>query len=179
MINKHSSIRKNSYKTAITRKKFSAPMKWLMYEDLLDPGFHLDLLDYGCGKGWDAMMLGMSKYDPHFFPTKPDGEYGIITCNYVINTMASSFDRMNLILDIQNLLTDDGIAYITIRADKRNLNGITKTGSWQGFTPLNLPVVHKTSGYIIYELRKLDGLGNIFIDPCHSALVVDVFSGGL
>ena len=166
MRNKYSRLRTNSKKTAITRKKLSAPMRYL-----LDNGFFprearrlLTVLDFGCGKGFDADFCGFAKYDPHFFPDKMMIQskcWDIVVCNYVLNVIPDLTSRMAVIWDIQNTLLDDGVAYISIRNDKKNLNGETKIGTWQGFTPLNLPVVHKTSGFIIYKLTKNDNLGVI------------------
>ena len=50
----------NSHKTAIKRNKLSAPMRYLSENNLLKG----DLLDYGCGRGDDADLLSMDKYDP-------------------------------------------------------------------------------------------------------------------
>ena len=167
MRNDYSRLRTNSKKTAITRTKLSAPMRYL-----LDNGFfprggaRLDCLDYGCGKGFDADFCGLAKYDPHFFPDKmliQAKSWDIVVCNYVLNVIPDLTSRTSVIWDIQNTLVDDGVAYISIRNDKRNLNGETKIGTWQGFTPLNLPVVHKTSSYIIYKLTKTDSLGGMFL----------------
>ena len=167
MRNDYSRLRTNSKKTAITRTKLSAPMRYL-----LDNGFfprggaRLDCLDYGCGKGFDADFCGLAKYDPHFFPDKmllQSKSWDIVVCNYVLNVIPDLTSRTAVIWDIQNTLVDDGVAYISIRNDKRNLNGETKIGTWQGFTPLNLPVVHKTSSYIIYKLTKTDSLGGMFL----------------
>ena len=167
MRNDYSRLRTNSKKTAMTRKKLSAPMRYL-----LDSGFfprgsanqNKEFLDYGCGKGFDADFCGFAKYDPHFFPDKmliQSKSWDIVVCNYVLNTLPTMTDVHSVIWDIQNTLVDDGVAYISIRNDKKNLNGETKIGTWQGFTPLNLPVVHKTSSYIIYKLTKNDNLGVI------------------
>ena len=65
-VSKGRKMRINAYKTAITRKKPSLPMRWLAKEGLIPS--RIDTLDYGCGKGFDADYFGMDKYDPHFFP---------------------------------------------------------------------------------------------------------------
>ncbi len=169
MRNDYSRLRKNSKKTAMTRKKLSAPMRYLLDNGFFPRGAanqNKKFLDYGCGKGFDADFCGFDKYDPHFEGVDsllPHNHYDIITCNYVLNTLPTMTDVHSVIWDIQHHLKEDGVAYISIRNDKKNLNGETKIGTWQGFTPLNLPVVHKTSSYIIYKLTKTDSLGGMFL----------------
>ena len=159
MRNEYSRLRTNSKKTAITRKKLSAPMRYL-----LDNGFFphearrlLTVLDFGCGKGFDADFCGFAKYDPHFEGVDsllPHNHYDIITCNYVLNTLPTMTDVHSVIWDIQGHLKEDGVAYISVRNDKKNLNGETKIGTWQQYVSLDAPIVHKTSGYIIYKITK-------------------------
>lgn len=48
-------------KTAITRKTLSTPMKWLDDHHMLACNRPNRRLDYGCGKGFDADLLGMHK----------------------------------------------------------------------------------------------------------------------
>jgi len=165
MRNDYSRLRKNSKKTAMTRKKLSAPMRYL-----LDNGFfprggaRLDCLDYGCGKGFDADFCGFDKYDPHFEGVDsllPHNHYDIITCNYVLNTLPTMTDVHSVIWDIQAHLKEDGVAYISVRNDKKNLNGETKIGTWQQYVSLGDLIVHKTSGYVLYKITKQDTLTDI------------------
>ena len=177
MRKEYSRLRKNSKKTAMTRKKLSAPMRYL-----LDNGFFprgrlswspesewvtgtpLRFLDYGCGKGFDADFCGFHKYDPHFEGVDsllPHNHYDIITCNYVLNTLPTMTDVHSVIWDIQAHLKEDGVAYISVRNDKKNLNGETKIGTWQQYVSLDAPIVHKTSSYVIYEITYQDTLTDI------------------
>ena len=167
MRNDYSRLRTNSKKTAMTRKKLSAPMRYL-----LDSGFfprgsanqNKEFLDYGCGKGFDADFCGFAKYDPHFFPDKmliQSKSWDIVVCNYVLNTLPTMTDVHSVIWDIQAHLKEDGVAYISVRNDKKNLNGETKIGTWQQYVSLDAPIVHKTSGYIIYKITKQDTLTDI------------------
>jgi len=109
-------------------------------------------LDYGCGKGQDADRLGMDKFDPHFFPELPGAQYTTITCNYVLNVVEDPATQVNIINHIRELLTEDGKAYVTVRADVK-VDGPTSKG-WQGTVTLNFPIVKKTSGYTIYRVTK-------------------------
>ena len=48
-----------AWKTAIGRNKPSAPLRALETKGLIVG----DVLDYGCGKGYDAYYLGSDSYD--------------------------------------------------------------------------------------------------------------------
>lgn len=139
----------NEHRTAITRRGSSAPMKWLDTKGLLIG----TLLDYGCGKGVDADIYDMDRYDPHYQPNMPNGKYVTVTCNYVLNVIQSKTRRAVVMQSIRNKLTPEGIAYITVRNDITR-TGTTRIGTWQGKIILDLPVVRKCSGYIIYKLNK-------------------------
>lgn len=142
-----------SYRTAITRKKLSAPMQWLKDNGLLKGA---DCLDYGCGKGSDADILLMDKYDPHFFPDIFNlKSYDTITCHYVLNVIEDNAKKLRTIKTMQFLLNDDGKIYISVRRDVTK-NGYTKKKTYQenvfidGLTP-----IHEVKGsYAIYELNK-------------------------
>jgi hypothetical protein len=141
----------NAYKTATVRKKPSAPMVRLAADGRLVGR----MLDYGCGRGCDADTYGMDRYDPHYYPDVPDGQFDTITCNYVLNVIEVESTRLHILWDIQARLAQGGRAYITVRTDKAALKGTTRTGSWQGHIVLDLPVVSRGSGYVTYELPQL------------------------
>lgn len=138
-----------AWRTAIKRTKLSKPLRWLREQGLLE-GRHLD---YGCGRGDDADKLGCERYDPHFQPVMPDGRFEVITCNYVLNVIEEEAERVRVVQDIQSRLEYDGCAFIAVRANRKDLKGLTRIGTWQGLVSLNLPVVYKDSDTIIYELR--------------------------
>lgn len=140
----------NAYKTAISRNKPSVPMRALSAAGRIVGR----ALDYGCGKGRDAYTYQMEKYDPHFAPVMPDGQFETITCNYVLNVIESAEERLQVLRDIQARLLPHGAAYITVRNDKAALNGRTSKGTWQGLIVLDLPIVQRGSGYVTYLLTK-------------------------
>ena len=142
----------NSYKTATLRIEPSRPIRRLASDGLIIGR----TLDYGCGQGLDADYYGMESYDLHFAPIMPDGKFDTITCTYVLNVIEDHEVRVRVLQNIQHRLTDTGIAYITVRDDKRALCGITRSGSWQGLIVLALPVRYKHAGYVTYELRHRD-----------------------
>lgn len=137
-----------SKKTAIHRKAPSVPMRWLSSQGMLRG----TMLDYGCGHGIDADTFGMDKYDLNWFPTKPDREYDTITCNYVLNVIQSPIDRLAVLVSILARLKKSGTAYITVRADKKKLKGVTSTGTWQEDIHLDgiWKLVRSTSTYRTY-----------------------------
>ena len=137
-----------AHKTAIKRNKLSAPAQWLLNNGYIKGG----VLDYGCGRGEDAGRLGCEGYDPHYFPWLPIGPFDTITCIYVLNVICDTFERRTVLKQISDYLGSDGRAYIAVRNDRKACKGFTKTGSWQGLITLDLPVVHRGSGYVIYEM---------------------------
>lgn len=143
-------MKDNSHKTATTRIEPSAPMVRLATDGLIVGR----ALDYGCGKGFDADYYAMESYDPYFGSQLPGGSFDTITCNFVLNVIERAESRLDVLRRIQASLADGGMAYITVRNDRRALNGITKTGSWQGLIVLRLPVRYKCAGFVTYELNR-------------------------
>lgn len=133
------------HKTAIRRKNASMPCRWLMENE--EPS---SILDYGCGhgrdvqafleEGWEA--LG---YDPHFFPTQPNGRFDWVLCSYVLNVIEDPSERKKVIADLNRLGTK---VLIVVRHPKNipTENGtsfsdgiLTRTGTFQkGFGPKEL-----------------------------------------
>lgn len=128
------------HRTAIQRNKLSAPMKLLEEDGQLDGR----VLDYGCGRGFDAKALELELYDPYFFPDVPDGKFDTITCNYVLNVVDEETEAW-IISDIESKLEDGGHAFITVR---RDLNGSEST---QRVVRLDLPVYFENNSFCIYE----------------------------
>lgn len=141
------------HRTAISRGKPSAPAVWIKENIGFDPR---NTLDYGCGRGDDVRHLSVDGYDPKGFYSSKGlrGGYTTILCTYVLNVIPSEEER-NLVIDaVKKLLSDDGVAYFSVRADKKNLNGWTNSGTYQAYIELDYTVVKKTSGYIIYKITK-------------------------
>jgi|TARA_Y100000310_G_scaffold157431_1_gene156778 hypothetical protein len=143
------------HKTVITRSKPSAPARWI-YDNI---GFDAnEALDYGCGKGYDAHYFGMKGWDINGCWWNLEGQlFKTILCSYVLNVIFSENERKQVISHIQKHLTWNGSAYLTVRNDKKNLNGWTKKGTYQTFVDLPLPIVHRTGSYIIYKLDHATG----------------------
>ena len=136
------------YLTAISRKKESTPVRWLIDQGLIVG----DVLDYGCGHGKCAEVMGADKYDPYHHRVKLTKKYDTITCNYVLNVITPEEGEL-VIEKIKNLLNDDGTAYITVR---RDVKGEVKTvkNTRQIHIELDYPSIRKTSTYEIYKVKK-------------------------
>jgi hypothetical protein len=145
-----------SHLTALRRNKLSQPAQWLFDKGLIKGR----ALDYGSGQGYDARALDLEAYDPHFSPIEFRGKYTTIMCNFVLNVIEDEDERAFVLLRIASLLAIGGVsvAYITVRADKRKLNGATKRGTWQGYIELDLPVVKKTANWVMYRLTRNESL---------------------
>ncbi len=138
-----------SYLTAISRNKLSLPAQYISDNDLLKG----DLLDYGCGRGSDANLLLADKYDPYYFPQKPNHQYDTIICNYVLNVVKPQIVN-EIVNAIKSYLKVGGTAYIVVRRDIKK-EGITSKGTGQWNVLLNLPiVVEKKNKFCIYKLTK-------------------------
>ena len=136
--------------TAISRKNPSVPMRNLDKKGLLVG----KMLDYGCGRGFDAEHFKMDKYDPHYAPQEPKDKYDTITCNYVLNVLEEE-EMHEVIHKLTTLLNKDGKVYITVRRDiEKNLGkeGFTSKGTFQRNVVLPLPVFKETSAYCTYIL---------------------------
>lgn len=113
----------------------------------------LPVLDYGSGKGFDAMYYQTAMYDPNHFPFKPRGKFRTITCNFVLNVVRKSQEK-RILKDIQDLLANNGSAYISVRRDIKGQH-IRKNGTYQRRCELPyLCLMEENSDFAIYHMRK-------------------------
>lgn len=135
---------KTSAKTAIKRKQPSAPLQYLLENGLIKGR----VLDYGCGRGFDMTFLQSEGYDPNYLPNMPDGQFDTILCTYVLNVVDETLEH-SILKQIQDKLTTNGIAYISVRRDKKLHT------SQQRWIVLDLPIAHEHNGaYTMYKLSK-------------------------
>jgi hypothetical protein len=148
-----------SWKTAISRKKLSGPMRYLKETGRL----FANVLDYGCGKGFDADALGLDKYDPHFFPEFRGGGYEGVACVYVLHVIENPNDRSNVERRIMGKLVPGGDGYIAVRNDKKLLNGRTSRGTWQGDVEpsSDWQLIKTTAQFRMYHFRA-----PLVLEPC-------------
>jgi SAM-dependent methyltransferase len=132
-------------------------MRFLKDKGLISQGWLT--LDFGCGHGTDAKLLGIFGYDPHYTPLAVwifGEKWDVITCNYVLNAVSES-EQEQIINQIRGLLAPNGRAYITVRRDAHKLNGLTKRGTIQRNVFLPLPIVYeKPKHFCIYLLQSPD-----------------------
>lgn len=140
------------HKTARARKTLSAPAQFLQQQGLLKGR----VLDYGCGRGFDADTLGIHGYDPHWRPKLPRGQFDTVLCTFVLNVLPTVEERQKVLESIEALMRHNtrrgckARAYITVRADVAELKGWTAQETWQGLIKLNFPVVHQCKGWVMY-----------------------------
>jgi len=141
--------------TAIKRTKLSAPMQYL-YDGGLTTG---NCLDYGCGRGFDCDVLGISGYDPFWRPLEcwlyvdhPE-KYDRVFCNYVLNVVTIE-EQKHIIDTINGLLDRRGLAFYAVRRDiKEDRQG---RGCIQRAVVLSDPFksLVKNSSFEIYLIGK-------------------------
>lgn len=149
--------------TAIARGKASAPARWLVARGLVAG----DVLDYGCGRGRDALTYGWAGWDPSSGEPHPLQQYDRVICTYVFNTLPDEHEREATAESIRGLLKPDGAAYLAVRRDRAKLQGYTRRGTWQGFIHfLELPMLKRTGSFAVFELtRDAPSLHSLVI-PC-------------
>jgi len=122
------------------------------------------VLDWGCGRGADADYIMRDicycdRYDPHYQPDLPTHKFDTVLCTYVLCTIPEYHDRAGIIEQAWEYLAPGGWMYVTVRADKSNLQGWTCRKTWQGYVGDEMErggftLIHKTSGYEIWGVKK-------------------------
>jgi len=140
-----------SHLTAITRKKPSRPFQILNDSGMIQG----EVLDYGCGKGFDADFYKIDGYDPHY---RPDStifmkKYNTIVCNYVLNVVQKD-EAVSIIKKIWKLLQPNGVAYFAVRRDLKQKEVYSSRGTYQLMVYLDLPTIHKENNLWIYRMQK-------------------------
>lgn len=135
--------------TAIHRTAPSLPLRWLVEQG------HIPLtgrcLDYGCGHGIDARALAIERFDPQWFPVRPEGKFDCVLCSYVLNVLPPA-ERKDVLADIRKLLKRGGRALLTVRRDiEEPTEG---RGCTQYPVKLRYPVLWEDTKFAIYLMRK-------------------------
>ena len=138
------------WSTAIFRERLSRPARWLV-----EKGFLKDAkqgLDYGCGRGVDAGLLGFEKFDPHWFPSQPPtGIFDVVLCTYVLNIVPES-EEADILKSLRYCLADEGRAFVSVRRDiKADKPG---RGCVQRSVELSSASLVKNSSFEIYMFEK-------------------------
>ena len=142
-----------SHLTALNRSVPSVPLQILLRKQLiLNP-----VLDYGSGKGMDYRTLkswGFDAYcyDPYYSPEQPTIKFRCILCTYVLNVVQKPV-RPYILKDIDSLLLEGGVAYITVTRRKKKPFWTSK-GTYQDYVELDLPIIYQDKYRCIYEYHK-------------------------
>lgn len=107
----------NSHLTAKERTRISFPSAWLLKNNLLQG----DILDFGCGLGFDVEDLkqkgyNIEGYDKYHCPEYPTQKYDTIICHYVLNVLQPD-EQPDVLMAVSELLKPTGKAYFTVRRD--------------------------------------------------------------
>lgn len=121
----------------------------------ISPG-RVRVLDFGCGRGMDATYMNSERYDPHWYPTKPEGKFDIIFCTYVLNVVGS-MGTWAVLDELDDLAEDGCCRYVTVRRDLVPGDVIRHDGYVQYYVPDTLmkeagyqSAYHKKNTYEIY-----------------------------
>ncbi len=153
-------MKNNSHLTAFRWHKPSQALVLLLQRGLVIGR----TLDYGSGHGRDynhltALQYNVECYDPYYAPKRPSGQYDTILCTFVLNVLELP-EREQVIKDIDNLLTPNGIAYYTVQRNIKKLQWSVRH-TFQDYVILPLPIIFQNSKYCIYEYRKGQQLSEI------------------
>jgi hypothetical protein len=121
------------------------------------------VLDYGCGHGIDADTYGWEAFDPYYRPVKPTASYDTIVCISVLNALSRN-NRLKVTTRIQELLSDQGRAYLAVPRDLPLTGKLGMNHSLQNYVVLTLPSIYRDKQLEIYELTKGSGFDDKTID---------------
>ena len=133
-----------SHKTAITRKKWSKPGRWLYEYFFKKDNITLgSMLDFGAGKSIDsecwkkeAEVLDAQAYDKHEQSgfegrgTKPDRKFELVTVIFVLNVVETDEERIAILNDAMHYVMPDGYIFIATRSKKDIANAVKKGKNW-------------------------------------------------
>lgn len=140
------------HKTAMPRTKASRPCLFLLKKI----GMYSDtLLDYGCGYGADCDWLGATGYDPYYRPTKPQGTFEVVMCNYVLNVLPTREEREELVRAAWNYVADRGYLFFAVRL-ANEIKAKAVAGNWEthgdGFVTAKGTFQHGMTNEEVFEV---------------------------
>lgn len=106
------------WKTAISRNRFSAPMRLAVERKIIRP--NQPHLDFGCGRGDDVRRLRQqglvaSGYDPYWKPDTPIAPAPTVSLLFVINVIEQAQERVEVLKFTWSLTQDTLI--VAVRTD--------------------------------------------------------------
>lgn len=106
----------NPQNTVVHRKSLSRPVKTYLNSGLIARGWNI--LDFGCGKGFDCDELEYVGYDPFHRPEKLNKQFNVVMTNFVINVLDID-TRKKAIQEAYNyVIPDFGKLLIAVRSKK-------------------------------------------------------------
>ena len=134
----------NSYNTAISRKTWSVPGRWLYEEFFKKNKIPLgSMLDFGAGRSKDseywskATGADAQAYDKHEHrgfhirrSIKPDRQFELVTVIFVLNVVETDEERIVILNDAMQYVMPDGYIFIATRSKKDIANAAKKGKNW-------------------------------------------------
>ena len=142
-------MKNESHKTAITRKKWSKPGRWLYKEFFKKNKIPLgSMLDFGAGKSIDsecwkketgAIARAYDEHEQPKFPgrgNRPDGQkFELVTVIFVLNVVETDQDRIKILNDAMQYVKPDGYIFIATRSKKDIANAVKRGNNWKEISP--------------------------------------------
>lgn len=160
---------KYSHLTAKKREKISFPMAWLNRQNLLNG----EILDYGCGHGFDVAFLKrqnlqITGFDPYYFKDIDQSKkYDTITCLYVLNVV-DILEQSKILIKISSLLKNGGAAYFAVRRDIKyegfRNHYIHKKPTYQTKVILPFESIFKNESCEIYKFQHYNNIPKLKSD---------------
>ena len=136
-------MKNESHKTAITRKKWSKPGRWLYKEFFKKNKIPLgSMLDFGAGKSIDSECWkketgcneqAYDEYEQPGFPgrgIRPDRQFELVTVIFVLNVVETDEERIAILNDAMHYVMPDGYIFIATRSKKDIANAVKKGKNW-------------------------------------------------
>ena len=136
-------MKNESHKTAITRKKWSIPGRWLYEEFFKKNKIPLgSMLDFGAGKSIDskcwlektgAIAQAYDQFEQPQFPgrgSRPDRKFELVTVIFVLNVVETDQKRIEILNDAMQYVMPDGYIFIATRSKKDIANAVKKGNNW-------------------------------------------------
>ncbi len=133
----------NSYNTAISRKTWSVPGRWLYEEFFKKNKIPLgSMLDFGAEKSIDsecwtkktgAIAQAYDKFEQPQFPgrgSRPDRKFELVTVIFVLNVVETDEERIAILNDAMHYVMPDGYIFIATRSKKDIANAVKKGKNW-------------------------------------------------
>jgi len=172
------------YKTAMSRKDLSRPVKLALAKGVLQP--EDTVFDYGAGRGGDVQRLvaqgfKAAGYDYHFSPNNPLKESDVVFMSYVLNVIEDPVERAEVLKKAWKLAKKAFVVAARTTGEASGLKGaepygdgvITSSGSFQKFYTQS-----ELLGLVKFLGGRVESLGQGVVVVYRNALGEHVFAKG-